>query len=179
MPGIPARLRDLGIFERLEAALGELATDPDRRDHLLFATFQELWLFLPLEDLRPLGDVLRPVLDAGFHVDAHIREAPLTNLPEWRAHLLTRLHRQAETTGDERLKALHAELSGYPGGETARPDRTDVVVPLRYHADHAELSFLSITAMIGTPMDITVEELAIESFYPADDRTAAALAADA
>src|SRR5205807_2612949 len=85
MPGIPARLRDLGIFERLEAALGELATDPDRRDHLLFATFQELWLFLPLEDLRPLGDVLRPVLDAGFHVDAHIREAPLTNLPEWRS----------------------------------------------------------------------------------------------
>ncbi len=53
------------------------------------------------------------------------------------------------------------------------------MVPLRYRADHAELSFLSITAMVGTPMDITVEELAIESFYPADDRTAAALAAHA
>ena len=103
----------------------------------------------------------------------------IVNLPEWRAHLLARLHRQAEATGDERLAVLHDELSGYPGGEAARPDRTDVVVPLRYRADHAELSFLSLTAMVGTPMDITVEELAIESFYPADDRTAAALAANA
>jgi hypothetical protein len=50
------------------------------------------------------------------------------------------------------------------------------VVPLRYRGDHQELSFLSITAVIGTPMDITVEELAIESFYPADEATAAALA---
>jgi hypothetical protein len=103
----------------------------------------------------------------------------ITNLPEWRAHLLARLQRQAEATGDDRLQALHDELTGYPGGEEGRPDLTDVVVPLRYRADHAELSFLSITAVVGTPMDVTVEELAIESFYPADDRTAAALAAHA
>ena len=51
-----------------------------------------------------------------------------------------------------------------------------MVVPLRYQADHGELSFISITAMVGTPMDVTVEELAIESFYPADEATAAALA---
>jgi transcriptional regulator with XRE-family HTH domain len=123
--------------------------------------------------LEPPVNVLR----LSLHPDGM---APrIVNLPEWRAHLLARLHRQVEATGDQRLEALHAELSDYPGGETARPDRTDVVVPLRYRADHAELSFLSITAMVGTPMDITVEELAIESFYPADDRTAAALAARA
>ena len=52
----------------------------------------------------------------------------------------------------------------------------DVVVPLRYRTPRAELSFLSITAVIGTPMDVTVEELAIESFYPADPQTAKALA---
>ena len=46
-------------------------------------------------------------------------------------------------------------------------------MPLRYRGDDEELSFISITAMVGTPMDITVEELAIESFYPADERTAA------
>jgi hypothetical protein len=46
-----------------------------------------------------------------------------------------------------------------------------VVVPLRY----GDLSFLSITAVVGTPMDVTVSELAIEGFYPADRRTAAAL----
>jgi hypothetical protein len=50
-----------------------------------------------------------------------------------------------------------------------------VVVPLRYHGDAGELCFLSITAVVGTPMDVTVSELAIESFYPADASTAAAL----
>jgi len=49
------------------------------------------------------------------------------------------------------------------------------VVPLRYRGDDTELSFLSISAVVGTPMDITVSELAIESFYPADEATAAAL----
>jgi transcriptional regulator with XRE-family HTH domain len=121
--------------------------------------------------LEPPVNVLR----LSLHPDGM---APrIVNLPEWRAHLLARLHRQAEATGDPRLAALHDELSGYPGGEAPRPDPADVVVPLRYRAGHAELSFLSITAVVGTPMDITVEELAVESFYPADDRTAAALAA--
>ena len=50
-----------------------------------------------------------------------------------------------------------------------------VVLPLRYRDAGRELSFLSITAVVGTPMDVTVSELAIESFYPADARTAAAL----
>jgi transcriptional regulator with XRE-family HTH domain len=100
----------------------------------------------------------------------------IANLPEWRAHLLARLHRQAEATGDQRLTALHDELSAYPGGLSRPPGPVDVVVPLRYRAAGAELSFLSITAVIGTPMDVTVEELAIESFYPADPQTAKALA---
>ena len=99
----------------------------------------------------------------------------IANLPEWRTHLLTRLHRQFEATGDQRLAALHDELEAYPGRESTRPAVTDVVVPLRYRTENAELSFLSITAMVGTPMDVTVSELAIESFYPADETTAAAL----
>ena len=125
-------------------------------------------------------DLLEPpvnVLRLSLHPDGM---APrIANLPEWRAHLLTRLHRQAETTGDTRLTELHDELTAYPGGESEKPPQaTDVVVPLRYRSgqgDDNELSFLSITAMVGTPMDVTVEELAIESFYPADERTAAAL----
>ncbi len=125
-------------------------------------------------------DLLEPpvnVLRLSLHPDGM---APrIANLPEWRAHLLTRLHRQAETTGDTRLTELHDELTTYPGGESEKPPQaTDVVVPLRYRSgqgDDNELSFLSITAMVGTPMDVTVEELAIESFYPADERTAAAL----
>jgi transcriptional regulator with XRE-family HTH domain len=116
--------------------------------------------------LEPPVNVLR----LSLHPDGM---APrIANLPEWRAHLLTRLHRQAQASGDPRLAALHEELSAYPGGESHPPPaRTDVVVPLRYQ----ELSFLSITAMVGTPLDVTVEELVIESFYPADDQTAHAL----
>ena len=114
------------------------------------------------------------VLRVSLHPDGM---APrIANLPEWRAHLLARLHRQAEATGDQRLTALHEELSAYPGGLSRPPGPADVVVPLRYRASGTELSFLSITAVIGTPMDVTVEELAIESFYPADPQTAKALA---
>ena len=123
------------------------------------------------ELLAPPVNVLR----LSLHPDGM---APrIANLPQWRAHLLARLHRQAEATGDQRLIALHSELGGYPGGLSRPPGPAEVVVPLRFRADDgAELSFLSITAVIGTPMDVTVEELAIESFYPADDQTAAALA---
>ena len=122
------------------------------------------------ELLAPPVNVLR----LSLHPDGM---APrIANLPEWRAHLLARLHRQAEATGDHRLISLHEELSAYPGGLGRPPGPAEVVVPLRYRTRQAELSFLSITAVIGTPMDVTVEELAIESFYPADDQTAAALA---
>jgi transcriptional regulator with XRE-family HTH domain len=126
-------------------------------------------------DVSP--DLLEPpvnVLRLSLHPDGM---APrIANLPEWRAHLLARLHRQAEATGDPRLFSLYSELEAYPGGQSQPPLPTDVVVPLRYRASGAELSFLSITAVIGTPMDVTVEELAIESFYPADPQTAKALA---
>ena len=101
----------------------------------------------------------------------------ILNLAQWRAHLLTRLNRQVAATGDTRLAELLAELRSYPGGESEPPLRTDVVVPLRYRYEGQELSFFSITAVIGTPMDVTVSELAIESFYPADQATAAALRA--
>jgi len=122
------------------------------------------------ELLAPPVNVLR----LSLHPDGM---APrIANLPEWRAHLLTRLHRQAEATGDQRLISLHEELEAYPGGRAGPPGPADVVVPLRYRTAQAELSFLSITAVIGTPMDVTVEELAIESFYPADPQTAKALA---
>jgi transcriptional regulator with XRE-family HTH domain len=120
--------------------------------------------------LEPPVNVLR----LSLHPDGM---APrIANLAQWRAHLLTRLHRQAEATGDPRLVTLHEELQAYPGGTSPQnPAPTDVVVPLRHRTKAGELSFISLTSVVGTPMDITVEELAIESFYPADDATAHAL----
>ncbi len=66
-----------------------------------------------------------------------------------------------------------------PAARADPPPATDVVVPLRYRDGDRELSFLSMTAVVGTPMDVTVSELAIESFYPADELTAGALGAAA
>jgi hypothetical protein len=94
-----------------------------------------------------------------------------------RAGTQGRPRRPQASAGDARLAELHDELAAYPGGEAKRPEPTDVIVPLRYRTDQGELSFLSITAVIGTPLDITVEELAIESFYPADQATAEAATA--
>jgi hypothetical protein len=99
----------------------------------------------------------------------------IVNLAEWRAHLLTRLQRQVAATGDPRLAELLTELRRYPGGEHSSPAPTDVVVPLRYRLGDRELSLFSMTAVVGTPMDVTIDELAIESFYPADEATAQAL----
>ena len=121
------------------------------------------------ELLAPPVNVLR----LSLHPDGM---APsIVNLAEWRGHLLTRLQRQVATTGDARLAELLTELRGYPGGEEGRPEPTDVVVPLRFRHGDRELSLFSITAVVGTPMDVTIEELAIESFYPADEATVEAL----
>jgi transcriptional regulator with XRE-family HTH domain len=119
--------------------------------------------------LEPPVNVLR----LSLHPDGM---APrIANLPEWRAHVLTRLRRQAAATGETALAELHEEIRGYPGGQTEPPQVTDVAVPLRYQHGGRELAFFSMTAVIGAPMDITLGELALESFYPADEATAAAL----
>lgn len=101
----------------------------------------------------------------------------IVNLAEWRGHLLPLLHRQAQATGDPRLLALYDELFAYPGDIAALPEPTDVVLPLRFRHGERELSFFNIRAVVGTATDVTVEELAIEAFYPADEATRAALRA--
>jgi transcriptional regulator with XRE-family HTH domain len=100
----------------------------------------------------------------------------IANLPQWRAHLLAQLQQRARAMGDRRLHELHAELFAYPGGLDESPRPTDVVLPLRFRNDDGGvLSFFSIAASVGTATDVTVRELVIESFYPADAATAAAL----
>jgi hypothetical protein len=123
------------------------------------------------ELLTPPVNVLR----LSLHPDGM---APrIGNLGEWRAHLLARVARRAEATGDPELAALYEELAGYPGPRPKPPGRDEIVVPLRFRYGGAELSFISLTAVFGTPLDVTVAELAIESFYPADPATAEALRA--
>jgi transcriptional regulator with XRE-family HTH domain len=104
----------------------------------------------------------------------------ILNLPQWRQHVLFRLRRQADRSGDPFLAELHEELSGYPGGNgTDKADAmggaADVVLPLRIRVREHELSFLSTTTVFGSPLDVTVAELAIESFYPVDAETVTAM----
>ena len=98
----------------------------------------------------------------------------ILNLAEWRAHLLERLRRQAMTTGDQGLEALVVELEGYPfpDGAGQLEDMGGVAIPLRLATPLGELSFISTTTVFGTPLDVTLDELAIEAFYPADAMTA-------
>jgi transcriptional regulator with XRE-family HTH domain len=119
--------------------------------------------------LTPPANVLR----VSLHPDGM---APhILNLAEWRAHLFSRLRRQIALTADPGLVELYDELRAYPCDqpepEIEVPGPGDVVVPLRLRHGDRELSLLSIMASFGTPLDVTVAELAIESFFPADGET--------
>ena len=100
----------------------------------------------------------------------------IVNLAEWRAHILHRLEAQVEASADQGLADLLAELRGWPGGTAPGGDSYGgVAVPMRVRTEGGVLSFLSTTTMFGTPIDVTLTELAIEAFLPADEATAAAL----
>jgi hypothetical protein len=100
----------------------------------------------------------------------------IENLPEWRGHLLARLRRQIGATGDPVLAALLAECLGYPGGEAAEGvDGGAVLVPLRLRTPGGTLALFSTTTVFGTAVDVTLAELALELFFPADEATAAAM----
>lgn len=104
----------------------------------------------------------------------------IVNFGPWAAHLVDRLRREADLYGDPDLADLHDELCGYPGvaGSTVPPPvASQLFMPLVLRTDGRELSFFSTVATFGTARDITVEELAIESFFPADQATADVLRA--
>jgi len=119
--------------------------------------------------LKPPVNVLR----LGLHPEG--LAARIVNHGEWRAHLLERLYRQSVASADPALAALHAELAAYPlADDGPRPDlvANEIAVMLRLAHDHGELTFISTVATFGTAADITMSELTIESFYPADAGTA-------
>lgn len=103
----------------------------------------------------------------------------IRNLAQWRSHVLDRLARQAAQTGDPALHALHAELVALPGGADAHAHEAlaDLAVPLRLAVGGQELTFLSTVTTFGTATDITLAEISVEAFLPADAATAEALRA--
>src|SRR5215208_5753350 len=111
------------------------------------------------------------ILRLGFHPEG--LAARTVNLSEWCSHLLERLYRQCEATADPELMNLYQELKAYPIPARQKPVSPDnVAIPLKLRLDGEVLSFISTTMIFGTPVDITLSELARETFFPADDPTA-------
>jgi transcriptional regulator with XRE-family HTH domain len=143
----------------------------DRRWNLV-ATNSAAAVFLDGVDpalLEPPVNMMR----LGLHPNGF---APrVVNLPEVRARLMARLARQA---ADPHLAALHEELLSYgPPGDYPPPGAHDIALPIRIrHRGHV-LSFITTVATFGTAVDITLEQVAIESYFPADRATAQALGA--
>jgi hypothetical protein len=134
--------------------------------HRLLTDVEELAL------LQPPVNVLR--------VSLHPRGLAqhIANLGQWRTHLLARLYRQIEVSGDAVLAALFEELRAYPAPKhtpEAEHDFAGIAVPLQLRTPAGTLSFISTTTVFGTPVDLTLAELALETFFPADEATAEAL----
>ncbi len=126
--------------------------------------------------LAPPVDVLR------LSLDPEGIASRIVNFDEWREHVLERLRHQAATTGDPVLEAMCETLAALPMPPGAEPVRAPtferppaMVVPLKVRTALGELSFVSTTTVFATPRDVTLAELAIESFFPADAATQDAL----
>lgn len=128
---------------------------------------------IPEEMLEPPLNVAR----LSLHPDG--LAGRIVNYRQWRAHFVDRLRRQIDAGADPVLVALLDEINGYP---YPYPDKEDaisrdedlggVAIPFRLQTDHGILSTYTTTTIFGTPVDITLQELAIESFFPADAGTA-------
>ena len=148
----------------------------DRHWNLLFhnaAAGALLQMGIAAELLQPPVNVLR--------LSLHPKGlAPrIVNLAQWRAHLFEQLNHQIETTADPVLAALAEELASYPApahdGAPAFAPNASIVVPLVLDTPLGRLSFIGTMTVFGTPVEITLAELALETFFPADAATAQAL----
>jgi transcriptional regulator with XRE-family HTH domain len=97
----------------------------------------------------------------------------IVNLAQWRSHIFERLRQQIQATGDAELAALLEELRAYPATQDdaalhMEGEHLGVAMPFRFRTRHGVLSFISTTTIFGTPVDVTLQELALETFFPAD-----------
>ena len=111
------------------------------------------------------------IMRLALHPEALARRT--VNVAEWCGHLLERLRRQCEATADPGLIKLYDELKAYPIPARSVPLPADgVTIPFKLRFNGEVLSFMSATMIFGTPTDVTLSELALETFFPADEFTA-------
>jgi len=101
--------------------------------------------------------------------------ARTVNFPEWAAYLLGQLRRSVALSADPQLEALQAEVTAYPNvaaldlrAASAAWDEPPLLVPLELRQGDRTVSMFTTLTTFGTARDITLEELAIELFFPAD-----------
>lgn len=104
----------------------------------------------------------------------------IANLNQWREHLFARLQQQIRSTGDTELENLLVELQSYPGQQPDQAIRLEgahsgVLMPFLVHTPAGLLHLISTTTVFGTPTDITLQELALETFFPGNEETAEVL----
>ncbi len=161
----------------LDAHMPFPALTVDRQWHLLAhnAAVPALMAGAAAHLLEPPVNVLR----LSLHPEG--LAARIVNLAEWKHHIVERLRHQIAQSGDAQLEVLLGELRAYPAPASKTPVRADVdssiAVPLVFESAAGQLSFLSTTTVFGTPVEVTLSELAIETFFPADAETAERLRA--
>ena len=103
----------------------------------------------------------------------------IVDLRGWRDHLLHRLRQQIDASGDAELIALEKELAAYPvppaPARSNRDAADNIAIPFRVRVGESVFSFISTITIFGTPVDVTLSELAVEAFFPADAETTAAM----
>jgi transcriptional regulator with XRE-family HTH domain len=127
---------------------------------------------LPTSVLGPPLNVYRLCL----HPDGLARRT--NNFADWASYLLRQLRRSIALSGDATLESLLGEVSSYPNVVQIEPfntigsiDEPPLLVPFRLSTPQGELSLFTTLTTFGTPLDVTLDELAIELFFPANDRS--------
>lgn len=107
----------------------------------------------------------------------------IVNWDELAGHMVARLHREIASTPDDdgrrRLLAAALAIPGVPSDWRTMPVGTPAAPFATVHLRNADLELRLFTMLtsIGTPLDVTAEEVHIESYFPADDASEAALRA--
>ncbi len=161
-PALVAARRAVELVLKAHEPYPAIAID---RHWTLVAANDAVGAFMHVEDaslLQPPVNVLR----ASLHPKG---VAPrIANLGEWRAHVLDRVRRQIDASGDPVLIALLEELRSYPAPPPRMTrDYGGIVVPIELITPNGTVAFFSTTTIFGTPVDVTLSELAIEAFFPA------------
>jgi len=110
------------------------------------------------------------VLRLALHPDGLARR--VENLPEWGRHIIESLRAQALRSPDDRLGAFITELEHYVPPLPNGPDHVGFAVPLRLYCDEGKLQLITTLTSFATAVDVTLAELHLEAFLPADEASA-------